>query len=176
MWLPRHTAARPHLWAVGGEALRAPRVRAGRACAAVNRRSAACSTLPPALPSAAAIADGGTDGKIALSCASACARTSASLVQPKERSRTAAHALRGGVCPHWSVMGRTACCFVGDAICCGAAYAGTGSGFGAACARSMLPGGRPQHSELARRINQSVTVSACVLCESVWWTVDVPNA
>ena len=31
-------------------------------------------------------------------------------------------------------MGRTACCFVGDAICCGAAYAGISSGFGTACA------------------------------------------
>ena len=97
----------------------------------------------------------------------------ASPVQPKERSRTAVpvvHSLRGGMCPHWSVMGHTASCVVGDAMCCGAAYAGISSGFGTACARSMLPGGRPQHSEPARRINPSVTMCACVSCESVWWT------
>jgi hypothetical protein len=63
-----------------GEALLVPTVHAGRACAALNRRSAACSTLPPAVPSAAAIADGGTDGKITISCTSACTRKSLSRV------------------------------------------------------------------------------------------------
>jgi hypothetical protein len=67
-------------------------------------------------------------------------------------------------------MGRTACCVVGDAICCG--YAGTGSGFGTNCARNMLPGGRPQHSEPTQRINQSVTVCVCVW----WWTCRVRSA
>ena len=143
------------------EALLGPRVRAGRACAAVKRQSAACCTSPPALPSASAIADGGTDGKISLSCASAYAKTATVSCGPKERNRTAAHALRRGVCPHWSVMGRTACCFVGDAICCGAVYAGAGTGFGAACARNMLPGGRPQHSKPTQRIRQSVTACVC---------------
>jgi hypothetical protein len=167
MWVPT-AHCRP---AVGGEALLVPAVHA-RSCAALNRRSAACSTSPPALPSASAIADGATDGKNSVSCASACAQTAqtANPVQPKERSRTAPHSLRRGVCPHCSVMGRTACCFVSDAIVCGAAGAGTGSGFGAACARNMLPGGSPQHSELPQQINQSVTVCACVSCESVWWT------
>jgi hypothetical protein len=66
----------------------------------------------------------------------------ASPVQPKERNRTAVHSLRRGVCPRRSAMGRTASCFVGDAICCNAAYAGTDSGFGKACARNMLPRGR----------------------------------
>jgi hypothetical protein len=76
----RHTARPTTFVGCRREALLVPTVHAGRACAALNRRSAACSTLPPALPSASAIADGGTGGKIAVSCASACARKSASRV------------------------------------------------------------------------------------------------
>ncbi len=136
----------------------------------MKRRSAACSTLPPALPRAPAIADAGTDGKNSVSCASACARKSLSPVLTE--IRTAAHSLRRGVCLHWSVMGRTASCFVGDAICCGTTCAS--GGFGTACARNMLPGGRPQHSEPTRQRDQSIRDSVCVhvhLCHvSVWRT------
>jgi hypothetical protein len=45
---------------------------AGRSCVALTNRSAACCTLPPDLPSASEIADGGNDGKISESSASAC--------------------------------------------------------------------------------------------------------
>ena len=155
-----------------GEALLVPTVHAGRSCAALNRRSAACCTLPPALPSASAIADGGTDGKISPSCASACARKTAGPVQPKERDRTAAHSVRRGACPHYSVMGRTACCFVGDASCCGAACAGTGSGFGAACACNMLghSTASPHSGEIHGSIRDSVRARAPVCHAGVRWT------
>ncbi len=74
MWVPTAYCPPDHIRGLSKGGSPSTHSTRRRAFAALNRRSAACCTLPPALPSASAIADGRTDGKIAVSCASACAR------------------------------------------------------------------------------------------------------